>query len=363
MKVKKAKKEKAKTGFMALSLVTALVLFVNVLAVALVDTGLYLLIRSSGRIDADDLTTSAGKLIFALTVIACVIVSTLITLLMSKILYRPFKKLLEILNELASGNYETRIRFSKTMRRLIAVRELEDSFNTMAAELQNTEMLRSDFVNNFSHEFKTPIASILGFTRLLKYGSPTPEQQTEYLGIIEDEAIRLSSMATGILNLTKVENQEILSNTTKYNISEQLRNCILLLQPDWEKKELELRPDFDEYTAEADKELMKQVWINILDNAIKFTPKHGDIFITGEEDTENITIRIGNTGSEIPPEAQERIFGKFYQADESHSSQGNGIGLSVVKKIVQLHKGTVSVDSHNMQTVFSVTLPKTRASV
>lgn len=362
MKLKKTKKEKPKTGFMALSLMMALVLLINVLTVALVDIGLFLLIQRSGRIDADDLNTAGGKLIFALTIIACVIVSAVITFFMSKILSRPFKKLLGILNSLASGNYETRVHFGKNMRRFLAVRELEDSFNTMAAELQNTEMLRSDFVNNFSHEFKTPIASILGFTRLLKYDSPASEQQAEYLGIIEDEALRLSSMATGILNLTKIENQQILTNVTEYNVSEQLRNCILLLQPGWEKKELELRPEFDEYTIEADKELLKQVWINILDNAIKFTPKHGDIFITAEENTENVTVHIGNTGSEIPPEAQQRIFGKFYQADESHSGQGNGIGLSVAKKIVQLHKGDISVASHDMQTVFSVTLPKRRTT-
>lgn len=343
---------------MALSLITAVVIFINTVTVAFVDIGLFMLIRSSGRIDADDLKTSVGKLIFALTIFACFIVSVLITLFMSKILSRPFKKMLSILNSLASGNYETRVHFSKGVRRLQAARELEDSFNTMASELQNTEMLRSDFINNFSHEFKTPISSILGFTRLLKYGSPTPEQQEEYLGIIEEEALRLSSMATGILNLTKIENQEILSDITEFNVSEQLRNCILLLQPGWEKKELELRLDFNEYTIKADKKLLKQVWINLLDNAVKFTPKHGDIFITGDETDEDVIFRIGNTGSEIPPEAQEHIFNKFYQADESHSGQGNGIGLSVVKRIVQLHKGDISVDSRNMQTVFTVALPK-----
>lgn len=354
------KKEKPKTGFMALSFMTALVLFVNVIAVASVGVGLFLLIQKSGRIDPDDMNTINGKLIFSLTVAACFIISVVITFFMSKILSRPFKKLLQILNSLASGNYETRVHFGKTMRRFLAVRELEDSFNTMAAELQNTEMLRSDFVNNFSHEFKTPIASVLGFTRLLKYDSPTAEQQREYLDIIENEALRLSSMATGILNLTKIENQEILSNVTKFNVSEQVRNCVLLLQPGWEKKELELRLDFDEYEIEADKELLKQVWINLLDNAIKFTPKYGDIFITAEETASDVRFGIGNTGSEIPPEAQERIFGKFYQADESHSGNGNGIGLSVVKRIVQLHKGSVTVDSHDMQTVFTVTLPKER---
>lgn len=352
------KEQKPKTGFMALSLMMALVLLVNVLTVALVDLGLFMLIRSSGRIDTDDLNTAVGKLIFTLTIIACFIVSAVITFFMSKLLSRPFNKLLGILNSLASGNYDTRVNFSKSMKRFLAVRELEDSFNTMASELQNTEMLRSDFINNFSHEFKTPIASILGFTRLLKYDSPTPSQQEEYLGIIEEEALRLSSMATGILNLTKIENQEILSDVTEFNVSEQVRNCILLLEQNWEKKELELRPDFDEYTIEADKEMLKQVWINILDNAIKFTPKHGDIFITGEETDDTVIFYIGNTGSEIPPEAQERIFGKFYQADESHAGQGNGIGLSVVKRIVQLHKGSVSVESHDMQTVFTVALPK-----
>lgn len=358
MKKIKKKKQKQKTGFMAMSLMTALVLLANVVTVALVDIGLYLLILKTGRIDGDDLNTSSGKLIFALTIIACVIISAVITFFMSKILSRPFKKLLSILNSLAAGNYTARVHFGKSARRFLAVRELEESFNTMAAELQNTEMLRSDFINNFSHEFKTPLSSILGFTRLLKYDSPEPERQSEYLDIIEQEAMRLSSMATGILNLTKIENQEILSAVTEFNISEQIRSCILLLQPKWEQKDLELRIDIDEFTAEADAEMLKQVWINLLDNAIKFTPKNGDIFITGSQTDQDITVNIGNTGSEIPPDAQSRIFGKFYQADESHAGQGNGIGLSIVKRIVQLHKGEVSVTSGNMQTVFTVTLPK-----
>ena len=130
------------------------------------------------------------------------------------------------------------------------------------------------------------------------------------------------------------------------------------MQPKWEQKDLELRVDIDEFTAEADAEMLKQVWINLLDNAIKFTPKNGDIFITGSQTEQDISIDIGNTGSEISPDAQTRIFGKFYQADESHAGQGNGIGLSIVKRIVQLHKGEVSVKSGNMQTVFTVTLPK-----
>ena len=165
-------------------------------------------------------------------------------------------------------------------------------------------------------------------------------------------------MATNVLNLTKVENQAILTDVTEYNLSEQIRGCILLLEDKWEKKNLDLQPDFGEYTIHANEELLKQVWINLLDNAIKFAPAGHTVEVGITELETALTVSIANTGSEIAPEHQKKIFNKFYQADESHAAKGNGVGLAIVKRITQLHGGEVAVTSGNEVTTFIVTLPK-----
>jgi signal transduction histidine kinase len=228
----------------------------------------------------------------------------------------------------------------------------------MAQELQNTEVLRSDFINNFSHEFKTPIVSIAGFAKLLKRGNLTDEQKNEYIDIIEEESLRLSYMATNVLNLTNVENQTILTDVSEFNLSEQIRSAVLLLEDKWSRRKLEMYIDFDEYMIFANEELLKHVWINLLDNAIKFSPEYGVLGIKIEEINEFLYVSISNSGDPIPSELREKIFNKFYQADESHSSEGNGIGLAIVKRVVELHNGIVSVQSKDNLTTFTVKLPK-----
>jgi signal transduction histidine kinase len=228
----------------------------------------------------------------------------------------------------------------------------------MAQELEHTEMLRGDFINNFSHEFKTPIVSIAGFAKLLKKGNLTQGQKDEYLDIIEEESLRLSDMATKVLNMTQIENQTILTDVTTYNLSEQIRSCVLLLEKRWEAKNLELSLEFDEHEISACEELLKQVWINLIDNAIKYSPEYGMIVIKIRQVDETYLVSVANSGEEIPIEKRHKIFGKFYQADESHASPGNGIGLSIVKMVIDLHGGDVSVDCKNGITTFSVKLAK-----
>ncbi len=287
-----------------------------------------------------------------------VILGTALTALASRIPLRSVNTVINAINRLAAGDFRTRLSFSGRLSFLPVVRELTDSFNKMAAELENTELLRSDFVDNFSHEFKTPIVSIAGFAKLLKRGNLNEEEQHEYLDIIEDESLRLASMATNVLNMTRLESQEILTDISEFNLSEQLRHSVLLLENKWEKKNLELDLDFKEHMIQGNEELLKQVWVNLLDNAIKFTPEYGLIEITIDEKPSDVSVTITNVGSEISPDSQDRIFRKFYQGDESHAEEGNGIGLSIVKKVTELHKGTVSVSSGDGRTSFTVTLPK-----
>ncbi len=306
----------------------------------------------------DEDSSYSRSVAILIVVAASVFVGLFITYFLSKIPLRPVNDVIRSVKKLAGGDYSERIHFSKTLSRHPDIKGFADSFNSLATELENTEMLRSDFINNFSHEFKTPIVSIAGFAKLLKKGNLSEEQQKEYLNIIEEESLRLSSMATNVLALTKIENQSILTDVSRFNLSEQIRNCVLLLESKWSKKNIDMDVDFDEFDIRANSEILKEVWINLIDNAIKFTDDFGTIKIAISETDGKISVRITNTGVTIPPEKIERIFNKFYQADEAHSSMGNGVGLAIVKKAVSLHSGKVSVESGNEKTTFTVILPK-----
>ena len=271
---------------------------------------------------------------------------------------QPLRVLIESMHALADGRFDTRLAPRGLMWKYPSYKEVSDSFNTLAEELEDTEMLRSDFINNFSHEFKTPIVSIAGFAKLLQRDNLTESQRQEYLEIIENESRRLSYMATNVLNLTKIENQSILTDLSEFNLAEQIRNSLLLLINKCEEKELELRLEMDELSIQANEELLKQVWINLIHNAIKFTPIGGLVEISMRELGDKVSVSITNHGSKIPPEAMDRIFNKFYQADESHATEGNGVGLAIVKRVTDLHNGTVTVSSENNITRFTVTLPK-----
>ncbi|MGM9605316.1 MAG: ATP-binding protein [Faecousia sp.] len=305
-------------------------------------------------IQADRFPESLQLLIFASVV--SVIVGTLLSMLAVRIPLRPINWLIDQMNRLADGDFRARVHFKKPISMIPAFLQVEESFNKMAQELGDTEMLRQDFINNFSHEFKTPIVSIAGFAKLLQRADLDEQQRAEYINAIVEESGRLSSMATNVLKLTKVENQTILTGVTEYNLSEQLRSAALLLEHDWTAKNIELDMEFSEVMIRANEELMKEVWINLLHNAIKFSPEYGPLQVRIFQETDAVRVTITNSG-EIPEEEQKRIFRKFYQADRSHFSAGNGVGLSIVKKIVELHQGSVQVESQGGAVIFTVTLP------
>ena len=271
---------------------------------------------------------------------------------------KPIHTLISHMNRLAMGDFETRMENKGVLSNHPAMKGISDSFNKLAEELEHTEMLRGDFINNFSHEFKTPIVSIAGFAKLLKRGNLTEEQRLAYLDSIEEESLRLSYMATNVLNLTKIENQTILTDVTEFNLSEQVRSAVLLLESKWGEKNIDLQLDFDEYTVEGNEELLKQVWINLMDNAVKFSPRCGTVILDVSEGTDTVAVTVSNTGPGISPEKVDKIFSKFYQADESHAAEGNGIGLAIVKRVIDLHSGSISVNCKEGMTTFTVTLPR-----
>lgn len=344
-------------GRMTLTLILSGCVFLVILVTVLL-IGMALVIADQAGL-LSRWTAHISLLRFFLVIAAMSLVcGTLIALFLGSVPLRSMNRMTEGLHRLASGDYKAHIEPKGFLYMIAPVRDMVESFNATAAELEGTEMLRSDFINNFSHEFKTPIVSIAGFAGLLKQGNLSREEQLEYLDIIESESRRLAQMATNVLDMTKVENQTILTDVTTFNLSEQLRTCVLLLERKWETKNLEMNLELEEHMISGNQELLKHVWVNLLDNAIKFSPEGQTVEISAAEEEGRIAVSICNTGSFIPKEQQEAIFRKFYQADRSHNTEGNGIGLAVVKRVVELHGGTVAVESNPAFTKFTVTLPK-----
>ena len=340
----------------ALTLLFAGTAVIVLLAVLVVVGGAAFILFNAGVLSPEDLPRESGNRIIVLSLVISLVVGIGFSYLLGWIFTKPLNIIINNMNRLATGDFKARIRFDSVFDRHPTVAELSRAFNTMAEELENTEMLRSDFVNNFSHEFKTPIVSIAGFAKLLKSGDLSDDERAEYINIIEEESLRLSDMANNVLNLTKIENQTILSGLSTFNLSEQIRTCFLILENKWANRDLDFSLDFDEYDVTANEEMLKQVWINLIDNALKFTPEGGRIAVSIER-TWRLTVSIFNSGSFVLEENRERIFRKFYQEDSSHSTHGNGVGLSLVKAIVELHGGRVVCTSDEEGTTFTVTLP------
>ena len=264
-------KRKKRTNRVSLTLLLSVVVFFALLIAILLALGLVMLLIQLHVFKGVSEEIRMSNVLMVMVLISLVMGAALMVI-MGKIPVNPINIFVNGLNNLAAGNFKTRISYKGPLANQPAVQEVTESFNKLAKELENTEMLRSDFINNFSHEFKTPIVSIAGFAKLLQKGNLTEEQKMQYLNAIEEESMRLSCMATNILNMTKIENQEILTDVTKFNLSEQIRFAVLLMEEQWSKKNMELQLDFDEYEIEANEELLKQVWINLVSNAVKFSP-------------------------------------------------------------------------------------------
>ena len=237
--------------------------------------------------------------------------------------------------------------------------ELMRSFNDMTEALGSTAYLQKDFISSISHEFKTPIASIRGFAKLLQMPGLTEEQRTEYINLIAQESDRLSRLSETLLRLSALEQQTALASLTSFPLDEQLRQVILRLEPAWSHKDIGWQLDMEEIAITSDQELLNQVWVNIIQNAIKFSPEGSDIEVRVFR-ADNAIVEIQDHGCGMSEEAQKRIFDKFYQADKSRKQEGVGLGLSLVKRIVDMLGGTVSVQSQEGEgSTFRVELPVT----
>lgn len=273
--------------------------------------------------------------------LVCIAVGTIITALISKTIFQPVRDLNRATAEVAKGNFNVRVRIPTDPE----YAALAKNFNKMAEELSGIETLRGDFISNVSHEFKTPLASIQGFAKLLQDDSLSNNDRKEYTQIIIDETSRLSKLASNILRLSKLENQTTIANKKRFSIDEQIRNIILVLEPEWSKKNIELDIALDDIYYFGNEELMGQIWQNIINNAIKFTPENGKIKVQLYRTEHNITARISDNGIGISDETREKIFEKFYQGDHSRKTEGNGLGLALVKRIVDLCEGSTYVEN------------------
>lgn len=282
--------------------------------------------------------------------LASIGVGTVLAMVFSAKPLKPMREIMDATDRIADGDYSVRLSFKGPEE----FKTLSRKFNHMAEELGSLELLRTDFVNNFSHEFKTPIVSIRGFARLLKCEELSQQERDEYLDIIITESERLSQLSQNVLYLSKIENQSILTDKRRFNLTEQIRLVIVLLDQKLSEKQLEILFDSEEVFVTGNEEMLKQVWINLLDNAMKFSPTGGTIEIRIQETGQGVTVKISDQGSGIPQNTKAHIFDKFYQGDASHATAGNGLGLAIVKKIVDLHGGSITVHSSDKGSTFHV---------
>ena len=286
-----------------------------------------------------------------------VVLVTLVNFLFTRYIYRYLDKISDAMQKVADGDYTVRLDAEKDQ----PFRELYRNFNTMAEELGGVEMLKNDFINGYAHELRTPITSINGFAEMLLNddGTLSREEKRSYLEIIASESRRLADLAGNSLLMSRLDTQKIIPDKKPFSLDEQLRRCSILLSGQWTEKELDMTMDLDEAVYVGDYDLMQHLWINLLTNAVKYTPKGGSITVTLKNEEKFIAVSVADTGKGIPPEDRERIFDKYYQTDKSHSKRGLGLGLAICKRIVQLCNGSLTVESEVGEgSTFTVKLPK-----
>ncbi|MBQ3542654.1 MAG: HAMP domain-containing histidine kinase [Oscillospiraceae bacterium] len=272
----------------------------------------------------------------------CLLVGILVTSQLSKFFFNPIKKLRGAMDKVAEGDFSVRLEERSSSKEIM---EIYTGFNLMAHELSSTEILQTDFVSNVSHEFKTPINAIEGYSTLLQDSENLEADQREYIDKILFNTQRLSSLVGSILLLSKLENQQIPSHQVEYRLDEQIRQSIVALEPAWEKKDIEFDVELDRVSYLGNEPMMRQVWDNLISNAIKFSPSGGAVKIHLVKKLKKLIFTVEDQGPGLSEEAQKHIFDKFYQADASHKQEGNGLGLALVKRILTIEKGQITAEN------------------
>ena len=290
--------------------------------------------------------STAAKITFWNVALLSLIFTALDTLRRKLTVQRPVKNITDAAEKIIQGDFSVRVKPQSRFGTDDTFNRVIECFNKMAEELDSVETLRTDFIANVSHEMKTPLAVMQNYGTLLQAPGLTEEKRMEYAKGVTDGARRMADMMTNILKLNRLENQQIYPQVTKFDLGEQLCQCLLQYENVWEKAEIEIDTDIAEnITVKADAELLSHVWNNLFSNAFKFTPAGGKVTVTLTATEHHAIVKVADTGCGMSPEVGEHIFEKFYQGDTSHSVQGNGLGLALVKRVVDIMQGEIGVES------------------
>lgn len=300
----------------------------------------------------------AAKLTFGNVVLITLLLATIDILRRRYMVDRPVNRITKAAEQIMQGNFSVRIDPIRGVHSEDGFNQIITAINQMAQELSGTETLRTDFIANVSHELKTPLAVMGNYATMLQQPGLTEPERTEYAKAISDAARRLAQLITNILKLNKLENQQIFPQPEEFDLTEQLCQSLLQFEDLWEEKELNIETELeDSITIRSDVELLSLVWNNLISNAVKFTPAGGTIAVTMQADDRHVSVSIRDTGCGIDPETGRHIFEKFYQGDTSHATQGNGLGLALVKRVVDILDGEIRVQSVLGQgSTFTVTI-------
>ena len=288
----------------------------------------------------------AAKLTFGNVILITLLSGTIDYTRRKQMVDRPVKQILTAAEKVMQGDFSVRIEPVKEFAGETGFNEIIKCFNKMTAELAGTETLRTDFIANVSHELKTPLAVMGNYATMLQRPGITEEERCAYAKAISQSARRLAALITNILKLNKLENQQIFPQMDEYDLGEQLCESLLQFEDIWEKKGLNIETDIeDDVRIRSDAELLSLVWNNLISNAVKFTPEGGTIGVSLKTDGSQVIVSVSDTGCGIKPEVGQHIFEKFYQGDTSHATQGNGLGLALVKRVVDILNGEIGVQS------------------
>ena len=300
---------------------------------------------SMGLVFSEENIGTAAKMTFLNVLLLTLLFGTIDRIRRKLMVDRPVKLITQATERIMQGDFSVRVRPMHGAG-MEGFNQIGMAINAMAKELSGTETLRTDFIVNVSHELKTPLAVMGNYATMLQRPGITEEERCEYAKAISEATRKLAQLITNILKLNKLENQQIFPQPKEFDLSEQLCECLLVFEDAWEAKNLEIETDIeDDVRIKSDPELLSLVWNNLISNAVKFTPDGGTIGLSLKTEGSSVIVQVRDTGCGMKPEVGQHIFEKFYQGDTSHATQGNGLGLALVKRVVDILNGEIGVQS------------------